>query len=178
MRKGDDHEADVQNHYKGLRRPEDTANGLPRSVTPFSGNDLGGFEDEEVRVMEPTIVNGYDGFSGVHDNLLWDQSRGEIIYTLHNKLIIESVNTRRQQILADSSARISCLARSEESGNHLAAAMGEPDADSDQAFIFLYSRNQHTKVYEKRGRIVYDLKGIQSMTFSPDGAFLVVLSSN
>ena len=23
------------------------------------------------KTIEPTTVNGYDGFSGVHDNLLW-----------------------------------------------------------------------------------------------------------
>jgi hypothetical protein len=28
------------------------------------------------KTIEPVIVNGYDGFSGVHDNLLWTASSG------------------------------------------------------------------------------------------------------
>lgn len=46
------------------------------------------------KTIEPTTVNGYDGFSGVHDNLLWHQPTGMITYTLHNKIIIESTKTR------------------------------------------------------------------------------------
>jgi WD40 repeat protein len=34
-------------------------------------------------------VNGYDGFSGVHENLIWNPYTGCIIYTLNNKVIIE-----------------------------------------------------------------------------------------
>ena len=48
--------------------------------------------DGQGKEIGPTIINGYDGFSGVHDNLLWDHATGEIIYTLHNKIIVEKDN--------------------------------------------------------------------------------------
>lgn len=52
-------------------------------------------EDEDEPVMlEAEIVNGYDGFSGVHDNLIWNSANGTMIYTLHNKVIIEMTKTR------------------------------------------------------------------------------------
>ena len=47
------------------------------------------------KTIEPVLVNGYDGFSGTHDNLLWTPSTGMITYTLHNKVIIENTRTRQ-----------------------------------------------------------------------------------
>ena len=51
-------------------------------------------EEGKGKIIEPFTVNGYDGFSGVHDNLLWTPATGMITYTLHNKIIIESTRTR------------------------------------------------------------------------------------
>ncbi len=76
--------------------------------------------------MEPNIVNGYDGFSGVHDNLIWNPMAGNIIYTLNNKVIIEQTKSREQVILSLSTVRLSCLAQST-NGKYLAAAEGEPN---------------------------------------------------
>lgn len=50
--------------------------------------------DGQGKIIEPQTVNGYDGFSGVHDNLLWTPTTGMITYTLHNKIIIENTRTR------------------------------------------------------------------------------------
>jgi hypothetical protein len=49
---------------------------------------------ESERIIEPTIVNGYDGFGGVHDNLLWSISDDQIVYTLNNKVIFENTKSR------------------------------------------------------------------------------------
>jgi hypothetical protein len=49
----------------------------------------------EGKTIEPTIINGYDGFSGAHDNLVWNSNQGTIIYTLNNKLIKEDTKTRK-----------------------------------------------------------------------------------
>lgn len=54
--------------------------------------------------MVPSIVNGYDGFGGVHNNLVWDQSEGWMAYSLHNKVIFELVKTREQTVLCDSTS--------------------------------------------------------------------------
>ena len=40
------------------------------------------------------LVNGYEGFSGAHDNLIWSIQTGSIIYTLNNKLIVENTKSR------------------------------------------------------------------------------------
>lgn len=53
-------------------------------------------EESEDKVVEPTIINGYDGYGGVHDNIVWLQQDGEMIYTFHNKVIIENSKTREQ----------------------------------------------------------------------------------
>jgi hypothetical protein len=65
---------------------------------------------DECKIMEPNIVNGYDGFSGVHDNLIWNPMAGNIIYTLNNKVIIEQTKSREQVVLSLSTVRLSCLA--------------------------------------------------------------------
>jgi len=87
------------------------------------------------KTIEPVLVNGYDGFSGTHDNLLWTPSTGMITYTLHNKVIIENTRTRQQTIIAESEVRLSTLARSPNE-RILAAAEGEPSRDGN-AMIFL-----------------------------------------
>jgi hypothetical protein len=50
--------------------------------------------DSDYVTLESDIVNGYDGFGGVHDNLIWNPTSGTMIYTLHNKVIIEMTKTR------------------------------------------------------------------------------------
>jgi hypothetical protein len=66
------------------------------------------------KCIEPVTVNGYDGFSGAHGNVIWQPYYGRIIYTLNNKLIVEEAKTRSQVILIESTSRLSCLAESNE----------------------------------------------------------------
>lgn len=65
-----------------------------------------------MNVVNPSVINGFDGFGGVHDNLVWDQISGWMAYTLHNKLIFENVKTREQTMLCDSSSHLSTIALS------------------------------------------------------------------
>ena len=53
---------------------------------------LGGSQE---KVATAEIVNGYDGFGGVHDNLLWNPKSGMMIYTMNNKVIMEQTKTRQ-----------------------------------------------------------------------------------
>ena len=76
------------------------------------------------KAIEPIIVNGYDGFGGVHDNLMWNANQGTIVYTLNNKLIQEDTKTRKQTIFAESTVRLSCIAQTTD-GKFCAAAEGE-----------------------------------------------------
>jgi len=92
------------------------------------------------KVIESVTINGYDGFSGVHDNLLWSPTTGMIVYTLHNKIIIESTRTRQQTVLIESEVRLSTLARSPNE-RILAAAEGETSRFGN-AVIYLFDLTQ------------------------------------
>lgn len=126
--------------------------------------------DGQGTVIEPVTVNGYDGFGGVHDNLLWSPSSGMITYTLHNKIIIESTRTRQQTILTESEVRLSTLARSPNE-RMLAIAEGEPSRFGN-AIIHLYDVSQN-KFLQK---ITFFQKGVQSMAFSNCGRYLIACS--
>ena len=40
------------------------------------------------------MINGYDGYGGVHDNMTWNAFQGFTYFTLNNKLIVENTKTR------------------------------------------------------------------------------------
>ena len=61
----------------------------------FSGGD-------KHNTIDQKLVNGYDGFGGVHDNLLWNVTGGFTYFTLNNKLIVENTKSREQTVFADS----------------------------------------------------------------------------
>ena len=48
------------------------------------------------------LINGYDGYGGVHDNMVWNAFQGFTYFTLNNKLIVENTKTREQTVWADS----------------------------------------------------------------------------
>mmetsp|Transcript_22941 Transcript_22941/g.22258 ORF Transcript_22941/g.22258 Transcript_22941/m.22258 type:complete len:136 (-) Transcript_22941:1848-2255(-) len=60
-------------------------------------------EEQPKKVLEAEICTGYDGFGGVHDNLVWNVEEAWMAYTLHNKVILENTKTRQQSILINSS---------------------------------------------------------------------------
>lgn len=122
------------------------------------------------KVIDPVTVNGYDGFSGVHDNLLWSPATGMITYTLYNKIIIESTKTRQQTILTESEVRLSTLARSPNE-RILAAAEGEPSRLGN-AVIYLIDVTQNKLI----NKISFFQHGVQSMAFSNCGRFLIAAS--
>jgi len=126
--------------------------------------------DGQGKVIEPVTVNGYDGFGGVHDNLLWSPSSGMITYTLHNKIILESTRTRQQTVLTESEVRLSTLARSPNE-RMLAAAEGEPSRFGN-AVIYLFDIPQNKLL----NKITFFRHGVQSMAFSNCGRFLIACS--
>lgn len=76
------------NHFISFKE----LNGYP--VTLSNNKMLNYLGEDESKTIEPVIMNGYDGFGGVHDNLIWNPQTGCIMYTLHNKVIIEQTKTR------------------------------------------------------------------------------------
>lgn len=72
----------------------------------FSQQQISSKEKE----LNSHICNGYDGFGGVHDNIVSSQDEGWYAYTLHNKVIYENTRTRQQQVMCDSTVQLSTLA--------------------------------------------------------------------
>lgn len=62
-----------------------------RKVCPTTNDDL---RMQKVDMVASNLVNGYDGFSGVHNNLCWSLLTGRIFYTLNNKVIEENTQNR------------------------------------------------------------------------------------
>jgi len=87
--------------------------------------------------MEAKIVSGYDGFGGAHDNIVWHQADGWMVYTYHNKVIFENVKTREQTILCDSASQLSTMALSAEK-KLLAVGEGRPNSKTGNSLIYLY----------------------------------------
>ena len=123
------------------------------------------------KIIDPVTANGFDGFGGAHDNLIYSPSDGMMTYTLHNKIIQESSRTRQQTIMTESEVRLSCLALSPNK-RMLAAAEGEPNNNLGKAQIFLIDLTDSNKVR----KIPFFEHGVQAMTFSTCGKFLIAAS--
>jgi len=50
--------------------------------------------DTAKNVLPLKLINGYDGYGGVHDNMVWNSVIGFTYFTLNNKLIVENTKTR------------------------------------------------------------------------------------
>mgnify|MGYP006090873463 CR=1 FL=1 len=120
-------------------------------------------------LLDQKLTSGYDGFGGVHDNLLWNVTAGFTYYTLNNKLIIENTKTREQTVLADATVQLSCLAGSVDA-RYIAVGEGSPNAQGS-SIAYLY--NVETK--RLQSRLTFHQKGIQSMAFSYDSKYLITL---
>jgi hypothetical protein len=51
-------------------------------------------EDGQSKTISANVINGYDGFGGVHSNVVWHSTEGWTAYTLFNKVIFENTKTR------------------------------------------------------------------------------------
>jgi WD40 repeat protein len=116
--------------------------------------------------MKTQVLNGYDGFGGVHDNLVWNQVEGWMAYTLHNKVIFETVKTREQTVLVEGTAQLSTMALSQDKR---LLAVGEGRGRNGNALIYLFDTASRTLV----GKFTFHQKGVQSLAFSNNGSFLI-----
>ena len=81
-------------------------------------------EDKKMpKLLEQKLVTGYDGYGGVHDNLIWNVQGGFTYFTLNNKVIIENTKTREQTVFCQSGVQLSCMAVSTD-GRYLAVGEG------------------------------------------------------
>jgi len=114
--------------------------------------------------LVPNIINGYDGFGGTHDNLIWLPTQGKIIYTLNNKVIEEDTKVRKQVIYADAESRLSCLAHNIYNPKYIAVGEGEPKLHHHESFIWVYDMTS-TKDDKMVNKLRFHTKGVQSLLF-------------
>jgi WD40 repeat protein len=125
-------------------------------------------QPEGERVIEPSVVNGFDGFGGVHDNVVWSQADGWMAYTLHNKLVFESVKSRQQTVLCDSTSHLSTIAISQDK-RLISVGEGRPSQKSGNSLIFLYD----TETRKLINRYTFHQRGVQALAFSNSGQHLI-----
>lgn len=77
------------NHYCNIESNVDV------EVESMAQVGLVGYGDQSKMLLQHKLINGYDGFGGVHDNLHWNLKEGFTYFTLNNKLIIEETKTRK-----------------------------------------------------------------------------------
>lgn len=150
------------NHYVGLSKKVDVAieSGAYMALNlPSIANDP--------KFLEQKLINGYDGFGGVHDNIIWHPTGGLTFFTLNNKLIIEETQTRKQQIFVESNVQFSCLACSQDF-KFVAVGEGHTGANG-KSQIYLYNIEKRILVRS----LPFHEKGVQSLAFSPDVRYLV-----
>ena len=89
-------EINIPGYYEEQRRQREVSSNQYISVNSVSNVEckveesaLALLEEEGPKKIDPVMVNGYDGFSGVHSNIFWQPGRGYMYYTLHNKFIRE-----------------------------------------------------------------------------------------
>jgi len=75
---------------------------VPRIKFEEPKSKYAGNEEPEIRQQESIVINGYDGFGGKNNNLIWNPNGGWIAYTLNNKLIHENCKSREQTVLVNS----------------------------------------------------------------------------
>ena len=103
-----------------------------------------GQDEGRGKIVEPLCVNGYDGLSGAHDNLVWNPLTGMITYTLYNKVIHENSKTRQQVCHTVSDVRLSCLAVSHD-GKYAAVGEGETNSKG-QSLIMMIKLEEKARV--------------------------------
>jgi DNA-binding beta-propeller fold protein YncE len=92
--------------------------------------------EQRDHIIETSIINGYDGYGGVHDNLVWHTQAGWCAYTLHNKVIFENTKTREQTVLVESTVQLSTLAISPD--KKLLAASEGTENKRGNALIYIF----------------------------------------
>lgn len=122
-------------------------------------------ETAKKKQIEAKLVNGYDGFGGVHDNIVWNVAAGQTIFTLYNKLIVENTKNREQFILHQTSqVQLSCMTVTDDY-KYVAVGEGSKAQNSQNAYIYIYDIETRQKINTKIG---YHERGIQTMGFSKE----------
>lgn len=120
-------------------------------------------------ILEQKLVTGYDGYGGVHDNLMWNPQAGFTYFTLNNKFVIENTKTREQTVVPTSTVQLSCMAMTID-GRYLAVGEGSQNKQGG-AFVYIYDIEKK----QKMNPLTFHQKGVQSIAFTNDNKYLVSL---
>jgi len=143
-------------HCVGLKTADNATGQETRTVSPRGGE----------KQLALRRILGYNGRA--HDNIVWDEANGYMIYTISKTIIIESLKGDcSQSYLIGHNQAISTLALSPD-GSVLASGAAGTD-ESDGAVIKLW--NPITKMELKT--LKFHQAAIQSLAFSQCGKYLV-----
>ncbi len=118
-------------------------------------------------ILSPELLVGYNGHA--HDNIVWNEKAGWMAYSVRNKLVVEDVRAKTQEIFTDLEADISSLAMSRDC-TMLASAAGSGSDKS--AEIVLYKISEEKSRLRVHKRLAGHEKGVQAAEFSADHKYL------
>ena len=106
------------------------------------------------------------------NNIVFNKEKNWYAYTVNNKIIIEYLNNeKKQKILSDSKDELSCLILSHDL-KYLISAIGQINKD-EYGSIFIYN----TISFELVRRLNLHPKGVQNISLSKDGKFMVTIGT-
>lgn len=107
-----------------------------------------------------------------HDALVWHAASGYFATTIACTIVVEDLLTREQTLLSGHEDEISTLALNPE-GTMLASASGFSDETDPAARIFVWDTAKGTMIR----RLEYHHRGVQAMTWSMDGKYLLSIGT-
>lgn len=125
-------------------------------------------------------IRTYIGYNGApQSNVIWNEKGGWTLYTLNNKVVLESLKDRSQVVLIETGAELSCIA-CDSQFQYLAAGTGYPINEEPTAPILLWKLAENP--FASPPTLLRDLnfhhQGVQQMAFSADSKHLVSISVN
>jgi len=126
----------------------------------------GAYLDKE-GIVVPRFVVGYNGH--LHDNIIWNESAGWAAYTIRNKLIVEEVLSKEQEVYIELDSEISSIALSEDKEMFATASGTKTD-------IVLYNITEENPKLKFNKKFLGDEGGMHAIRFVGGHKFVCSLS--
>lgn len=158
---------ELQNNPRNIKRKELN---LPQKHYVCSHDEKALFYDDiSTRIcaltdsqINPQLIMGFNG--NAHENIIWNEQANWIGYTIGNKLIIEDIRTRYQEIYIEQEAEISTIALSSYK-TFVATATGIANKSSNIADICIYTVQESKPYIKFMKKLSFHEKGVQSLAF-------------
>ncbi|EGR29688.1 notchless, putative [Ichthyophthirius multifiliis] len=106
-----------------------------------------------------------------HENVVWNYMCGWFAYTTQNFIIIENLTKNRNQKIITLPDQISCLALSRDFKYLLAGSASYNQKDQSNIYVL------ECKTYTITKTLIFHTRGVQNMTFSQNGKYLVTVGN-